>query len=202
MIKQKKNKKKTIQPRKGSKKGKVKRLDIQEHLMSIEDVCRLHSTDIDIKRPGSSNGLRAGVATERLAIFGPNILTPPKKKHWIIKFLECLLSLFNILLLLAGLATYILFIMDPIDNYQNVGNQKFFCFLGGGGLLLCVSSTWKCNNKKVLYRCYFVWGSIFEQLYRVLSVAKECFSARVVYGKNKNVVKMISEKLIIILCRI
>ncbi|KAI9360063.1 P-type cation-transporting ATPase [Zopfochytrium polystomum] len=101
------------------KKGKVKKLDIDEHLMTLEEVCQRHSVSVDAKKPASSEGLSPAVASDRLAIHGPNVLTPPKKKHWIVRFLECLLNLFNILLLLAGFGTYVLFIMDPLNNFQN-----------------------------------------------------------------------------------
>ncbi|KAJ3333453.1 hypothetical protein HDU76_007874 [Blyttiomyces sp. JEL0837] len=101
------------------KKGKVKKLDIDEHLMPLDEVVALHKTEIDPHKPGSSVGLRAGVASDRLNVYGPNILTPPKKKHWVLRFLECLLNLFNILLLLAGFGTYVLFVMDPLNNFQN-----------------------------------------------------------------------------------
>ncbi|KAJ1567292.1 hypothetical protein HK405_006463 [Cladochytrium tenue] len=87
--------------------------------MTVADVCHKHATEVDAVRPAASMGLRAGVATERLAVHGPNVLSPPKKKHWLVRFLECLLNLFNIMLLLAGFGTYVLFVMDPINNFQN-----------------------------------------------------------------------------------
>ncbi|KAJ3197145.1 hypothetical protein HK101_005662 [Irineochytrium annulatum] len=101
------------------KKGKVKRLDVEEHLMTVEQVCELHKTEVDLAKPASSIGLRAGVATERLITYGPNVLKPPPRKHWILRFMECLLNLFNILLMIAATGTYILFIMDPLNNFQN-----------------------------------------------------------------------------------
>ncbi|KAJ3113912.1 hypothetical protein HDU96_002789 [Phlyctochytrium bullatum] len=101
------------------KKGKLKTLDIQEHLQTIEEVCTKYETEVDRARPAASIGLRAGVATERLALYGPNVLKPPRKKHWTLVFGECLLNLFNILLMLAAAGTYVLFIMNPVDNFQN-----------------------------------------------------------------------------------
>ncbi|KAJ3409277.1 hypothetical protein HDV05_004541 [Chytridiales sp. JEL 0842] len=101
------------------KKGKLKRLDIDEHLMSVAKVVERYGTDVSEKKPASSMGLHPTIAAERLASHGPNILPPPKRKSWVVKFIECLLSLFNIMLLLAGLATYVLFIWDPKENFQN-----------------------------------------------------------------------------------
>ncbi|KAJ3106061.1 hypothetical protein HDU97_007064 [Phlyctochytrium planicorne] len=101
------------------KKGKLKSLDIQEHLMTLQQVTQKHETEVDSTRPASSLGLRAGVATERLLEYGPNVIQPPKKKHWILVFLECLLNLFNILLILAAIGTEALFFMDEVNNFQN-----------------------------------------------------------------------------------
>jgi sodium/potassium-transporting ATPase subunit alpha len=87
--------------------------------MSVDEVAGIHETEINLLKPAMSVGLRAGVASDRLQKYGPNILAPPKRKHWTLIFLECLLNLFNIMLLMAGGGTYVLFIMDPINNFQN-----------------------------------------------------------------------------------
>jgi sodium/potassium-transporting ATPase subunit alpha len=59
---------------------------------------------------------------------GPNVLSPPKKKHPIVKYFECLLTLFNILLILAGILMYILFAIDPANNQPNVSYLYIYIY--------------------------------------------------------------------------
>ncbi|RKO83926.1 hypothetical protein BDK51DRAFT_49561, partial [Blyttiomyces helicus] len=100
-------------------KAKAKKIEIDEHLLTLTDLATRHHTTIDPRKPSASNGLRPGEATERAAVHGPNILTPPKRKHWTLIFLECLGNLFNVLLIIAGGGTYILFFMDEVNNFAN-----------------------------------------------------------------------------------
>eukprot|EP00842_Homolaphlyctis_polyrhiza_P006751 jgi/Hompol1/7077/HPOL_005190-RA len=90
-----------------------------EHLMDLHDVCKKHRTTVNFVKPSQSVGLRPGEATEKMAVYGPNAMTPPKRKHWTIKFLECLGSLFNVMLIAAGVAEWILFFLDQINNFEN-----------------------------------------------------------------------------------
>jgi hypothetical protein len=48
------------------------------------------------------------------------VLSPPKKRHPILKYLDSLTSLFNLLLILAGVLEYVLLGIDFKDNFQNV----------------------------------------------------------------------------------
>jgi sodium/potassium-transporting ATPase subunit alpha len=97
-----------------------KHVDISEHLMSHEDVAEKYKTSISMGKPGESLGLTTQQAADLLLEHGPNILTPPSKRHWILKFWDCLSSLFNLLLILAGFLEYILLGIDFKDNFQNV----------------------------------------------------------------------------------
>ncbi|KAI8923004.1 hypothetical protein BC831DRAFT_473406 [Entophlyctis helioformis] len=96
-----------------------KPIDIDEHLMSIHDICKRYNTSVNPLQPSRSTGLPAGEATERLARHGPNVMTPPRRKHWIVKFAECLGNLFNVLLIAAGLAQWALYFVDPAANFGN-----------------------------------------------------------------------------------
>lgn len=89
-------------------------------MLSVDEVADMYKTEVNQQKPESSIGLRAGVASDLLQKYGPNVLKPPKKKHWTLVFMECLCDLFNIMLLIAGFVTYVLFIMDPVNNFQNV----------------------------------------------------------------------------------
>lgn len=51
---------------------------------------------------------------------GLNVLTPPKKRHPILKYFDCVVKLFNLLLILAGILDYILLAIDYKNNFANV----------------------------------------------------------------------------------
>lgn len=97
-----------------------KNLNIDEHLMTHQDVAERYKTRINMEKPGESMGLTVQQVEQLLQEYGPNVLTPPKKRHPFLKYLDCLRSLFNLLLILAGLLEYILLGIDYKDNFQNV----------------------------------------------------------------------------------
>ncbi|KAF8925669.1 hypothetical protein EDD21DRAFT_390024 [Dissophora ornata] len=107
---------------KGKDKKKVtneKQLDITEHLFPIEEIAARHGVSIEPTKASNSNGLDSSVAAQRLLENGPNILSPPKQISPFMKFFHCLTSLFNLLLILAGVLNYILLAVDPKDNKVN-----------------------------------------------------------------------------------
>jgi sodium/potassium-transporting ATPase subunit alpha len=106
--------------RKREKEDEKKNVDIDEHLLPHQEVADRYKTGINLEKPGDSHGLTAQHAEQLLQEHGPNILTPPKKRHPFFKFLDCLTSLFNLLLILAGVLEYILLGIDYKDNFQNV----------------------------------------------------------------------------------
>jgi sodium/potassium-transporting ATPase subunit alpha len=109
--------------RKSEKEQEKKHVNIDEHLMTLPDVAERYKTRINIEKPGESGGLTSQQAEQLLETHGRNILTPPSKRHPFLKFLDCLLSLFNLLLILAGVLEYILLGIDYKDNFQNVRVQ-------------------------------------------------------------------------------
>ncbi|KAG0303871.1 hypothetical protein BGZ98_006184 [Dissophora globulifera] len=98
---------------------KDKQLDITEHLFPVEEISTRYAVSIDIDSASNSNGLDSTVAAQRLQENGPNILSPPKQISPLMKFIHCLTSLFNLLLILAGILNYILLAVDPKDNKVN-----------------------------------------------------------------------------------
>lgn len=106
--------------RKREKEQEQKHVDITEHLLAHSIVADRYKTRINMEKPGESLGLTTQQAAQLLADHGPNVLTPPKKRHWILKFWDCLSSLFNLLLILAGCLEYILLGIDFKGNFQNV----------------------------------------------------------------------------------
>ncbi|RIA83725.1 hypothetical protein C1645_833339 [Glomus cerebriforme] len=106
-------------PNKKEPKAKEKNIDIDEHLHTPEEISERYHVDINTYKAADSRGLSNNQAKKLLEENGPNVLTPPKKKHPFVKYLECLLTLFNILLMLAGALMYILYGIDPKDNQSN-----------------------------------------------------------------------------------
>ncbi|KND04182.1 Na,H/K antiporter P-type ATPase, alpha subunit [Spizellomyces punctatus DAOM BR117] len=104
----------------GATDKKTKKVDLNEHLLSFEEIQKLHKTSFDARKPVASAGLTPTEVTQRQAEHGPNILTPPKQKSLLLLYLECLANLFNLLLLIAGVFTYILYGIDPVGNYLNL----------------------------------------------------------------------------------
>jgi sodium/potassium-transporting ATPase subunit alpha len=87
--------------------------------MSHEDVAERYGTRINLLKPQDSKGLTAEEAQHVLLEHGPNVLTPPKKRHPLLKFFDYLRSLFNLLLIISGILEYILLGIDYKDNFQN-----------------------------------------------------------------------------------
>ncbi|KAH9057078.1 aminophospholipid-transporting P-type ATPase [Lactarius deliciosus] len=77
-------------------------VDITEHSLPIHEVESSLSTSFNWTDPAQSRGLTAAEAEARLARDGPNALTPPKKKSAFQKYIDCLRSLFNIILIISG----------------------------------------------------------------------------------------------------
>ncbi|KAF1801576.1 hypothetical protein V8B55DRAFT_1472060 [Mucor lusitanicus] len=100
-------------------KGEKKNVDITEHLLSPQDCAAKYHTDINVKKASDSHGLTAQQAANILTETGPNRLTPPKKRPAILKYFDCVVKLFNLLLILAGILNYILLAIDFKGNFPN-----------------------------------------------------------------------------------
>ncbi|KAF8162822.1 aminophospholipid-transporting P-type ATPase [Crassisporium funariophilum] len=99
-------------------------LDIYEHKLPFGGLIESLQTNFDTKDPGHSYGLTSDEAKIRLERDGRNVLTPPKKKSALRKFLDRLFTMFNILLMVAGVLEYVLLGIDFHANFQNT-------YLGG-----------------------------------------------------------------------
>jgi sodium/potassium-transporting ATPase subunit alpha len=93
-----------------------RKVDIVEHLKSIDEISKMYSVSIDQSKPAASSGLSKSQVAERLEKYGLNRLTPPKKKHPILVYLGYVLGLFNLMLVVAGVASLIIFGLNPADN--------------------------------------------------------------------------------------
>ena len=63
-----------------------------------------------------SLGLTSEVADERLQLEGQNALTPPKKKPLWMLYLLHFTQLFNVLLIISGILSFILYAIDSSTN--------------------------------------------------------------------------------------
>jgi len=104
----------------GKRREGQKAIDIREHAMTVDEVEQLWNTQVDLRQPQKSPGLTTEEAAKRLQEHGPNTLTPPRKRHWILKYLDRLLGLFNLLLIASGILTYVVYAIDPVNSSQNV----------------------------------------------------------------------------------
>ncbi|CDO71883.1 hypothetical protein BN946_scf184940.g30 [Trametes cinnabarina] len=103
---------------------KLDNVDLHEHKLSFKELEAELVTALDPKDPERSPGLSTDEAKARLSRYGQNILTPPKKKSALRKYWDCLMTMFNILLIIAGILEYILLGVDFKDNFPNT-------YLGG-----------------------------------------------------------------------
>ncbi|KAJ7684458.1 aminophospholipid-transporting P-type ATPase [Mycena polygramma] len=94
-------------------------VDITEHRVPLSALGEHMKTSINTKDPGESHGLTAAEAATRLQRDGPNILTPPKKRSPLRQYIDRLLTMFNVLLIIAGILEYILLGIDFKDNFAN-----------------------------------------------------------------------------------
>lgn len=99
-----------------------------EHLLTPEECADKYNTDINLKKAAESKGLTSQQAANILLQTGPNILTPPKRRHPILKYLDCVASLFNLLLILAGILDYILLAIDFQANFANVSSNTIYMY--------------------------------------------------------------------------
>ncbi|KAJ2521216.1 hypothetical protein GGI11_002079 [Coemansia sp. RSA 2049] len=111
--------------REKNEKSKLKNVDITEHLLTLDEVCIKFSVKTNANNPQESFGLSTGQAAELLATNGPNTLTPPKKKSSFQKFMVCLSSLFNLMLVAAGVLQYVLLGIDFKDNKINASVEWY-----------------------------------------------------------------------------
>ena len=102
------------------KEAEKKNVNIDEHLQTHQVVAERYHTKINLEKPDESFGLTSQQAEQLLQEHGPNILTPVKKRHPFLKYLDCLRSLFNLLLILAGILEYLLLGINFKNNIQNV----------------------------------------------------------------------------------
>ena len=101
-----------LEEKKSKAKEEFDKVDLTEHKLKFAPLAQALSTHFEPKDPGSSLGLTDDDAKARLEKDGKNILTPPTKKSALRKYFDCLNTMFNILLIVAGILEYILLGID------------------------------------------------------------------------------------------
>ncbi|KAJ9064712.1 hypothetical protein DSO57_1027491 [Entomophthora muscae] len=101
---------------KGKKQPKKEQLDIDDHQLTLDQLCERYGTKANPLKPDTSDGLTPEQISNGQETYGPNMLSPPVKKSPFIRFLECLTGLFNLLLMIAGALNLILFFIDMSAN--------------------------------------------------------------------------------------
>ena len=110
---------------------------VDEHLLSLEQLALKYKTDIDISQPNNSRGLSESSYQEIVSDpdHKKNVLSPPKQLTELEKFLSHLLNLFNVLLVAAGILSFIAYVIgkDQVNIYLGVflfGIVIFDCVIG------------------------------------------------------------------------
>ena len=107
------------------------KIDITEHLLSLDDLQKKAEVEFDSKKPSSSKGLSEAEVAIRQEKYGKNMLSPPKRVHPILQFLSYFLQLFNVMLWVSGIVAYIIYAVDPAENFSNV-------YIGGILIGVCI----------------------------------------------------------------
>ncbi|KAK4186973.1 putative type IIC NA+/K+/H+-transporting ATPase [Podospora australis] len=96
-----------------------KNINVEEHLLTPQEVASRYKTLINLEKPADSLGLTSAQAISLAEVHGRNVLTPPKKRNPFLVYIGYLTSLFNLLLIFAGVLEYILLAIDFKDNFPN-----------------------------------------------------------------------------------
>jgi sodium/potassium-transporting ATPase subunit alpha len=90
----------------------------EEPHLSIDEVALRYNTNVNCSNPIRSRGLTQDQVKAARLIYGRNVLNPPKSTPGIVLFIKKLVGLMNILLILAGVLSFILYGLDPevMDN--------------------------------------------------------------------------------------
>ena len=89
-------------------------------MLSFEELEKKTGVQFDLKKPTNSAGLSIDESNKRLAEYGPNMLSPPKKIHPVVQFIMYMLHVFNVMLWLSGIAAYVVYAIQPEGNFANV----------------------------------------------------------------------------------
>ena len=87
--------------------------------MTIPEVATLYGCRVNESDVMKSHGLSQEQVTAYLNKYGANTLSPPPKPNYFIRFLSYLFSPFNLVLLICGIVSLVIWAFD-ISNTTNV----------------------------------------------------------------------------------
>ncbi len=87
-----------------------------EHLITLAELETRFQTSFNASEPSKSDGLTFDQAIERLYGYGKNLLTPPKQKPEIVKFLQGFTNFFMVLLMVAGVLSLVAYGLDTSQD--------------------------------------------------------------------------------------
>lgn len=88
-------------------------INISEHKLLLEELQERLGVRISTSNPAKSEGLNQEEVKKRLEAYGKNVLTPPKRKPEILKFLGGFMNFFMLLLIAAGILSFITYALSP-----------------------------------------------------------------------------------------
>ena len=94
--------------------------EVKDHLKSLDQLAHDYHTHIDPLNPQASKGLSRDKVREKQSLYGKNVLSPPKTKTELEKFLAHLLNMFNLLLAGAGVLSFVAYAIErdqPVNLY-------------------------------------------------------------------------------------
>lgn len=132
-----KNQSKSEKPSKPEKSNIIFKAtyEVDDHKMSLETLASRYETSLDIMNPNNSQGLKKNQIKVKQKLYGLNVLSPPKQKTELEKFLGYFLSMFNLLLSSAGALSYVAYLIESDKVNLYLGSFLFLivffdCIIG------------------------------------------------------------------------
>jgi sodium/potassium-transporting ATPase subunit alpha len=94
--------------------------DVDEHLLTPEEVAARYGVAINWAQPGQSQGLTAAQVAQLRVKHGSNRLTPPAETPEWLKLLRQFLNPLMLLLVVAGALTYMAYALQPVKDKNNL----------------------------------------------------------------------------------
>jgi len=127
-----------VQIHEAKDKGLSEKKEALIQFLTHAELARKYETTLSLEEPQLSRGLDASEAEKRLMTYGPNVLTPPKERSAISKFVfDNLGHPLLMLLYVSGIVDFIGYGYQPAINVAYL-YQAIICF--GGGVLTAIFS--------------------------------------------------------------
>ena len=135
----------------------------------MEELSTKCDVKFDTQKPSASAGLSLEESKKRLAQYGQNRLSPPKKVHPLLQFIHYMFHIFNVMLWMSGIAAYIAYAIQPAGNSQNIYLGAIFIFVAFANAGIEFYQTAKSQAilesflNLIPAKCYAIRGGKLEQ---------------------------------------